>query len=585
MDVFHDQKFLLRNSTGERFSKSFCEIITGPDEPLLFDYPVEYMNIAAMELCAALAQTALEPDTRSDLVGRIRTPMDKAEFEACVAPYLDDFSIDGTMRFMQGSTADDNNPPSPESMTEALLTVRKGSSVFLNRPHERWTVRLNQLPLFLFSRATFTEKQGGRGYLAGTSKDMEVRTCLIDTTSLRRSVWLNVLCRVEQERYAGSYPLAGTPDSYDTWLWKKLPDGRKLPQHKVTLRAGLLWMVARHLVTLAELAEPAVCIATGLPIPAGEKVGIAIDKSSVGVGYGEDRNEDEPGATAFFYHPNAPYENVTPKDGRPEYPRHFTVDEHARLVEIMGGLFFSNSDKKIWAAPVLQQLKNMTGKLPEYGGGAASRLQLQCFGFHMLTAQKSVHGGYEAHSFSYPLVGINDADPQNAQEQAFDIIVGSAHKAEELLGILAYAVRMCTMTKVDTLVESQGESGRDRIKIVPKPKERLDTYNAYMRDLTVEYWAQLNNELQLLLQGIHEHGSTHDELVAHREALHKQWEKAATGLVQRLFFRVFNDYVTAPGYLLAAHNAKRFFYQKLYKEGYISYTNSTPIHQSTEEIV
>ncbi len=444
-NVFEHQQFLLRRPptpeypAGERVRRSFREIMTGPDEPLRFDYRLEYLNVAALNLCAALTQAFFEPENLSVLEKRLATPMTEEEFEQGIADQRELFSIDGETRFLQGNT-----PPEKDKkgriVNLALLheKLNMTTSDFMNRAENDWVVSLDQIPLLLFSRITFYEKSAGRGYLTGTSGDLEIRTFPVDPASLRRTVWLNVLAHTLQNRLEGDFEEAGSGKGYDEWMWVKAP-AEDVPRGASTLRAGLFWMVASNYVILEEVEEPRPCIVTGEMITGRHGTGVVTRSTGIGYGIPVEREKGPAVRMSFFRHPNGPA--VTRKTKEEQlYTQHLSVDEVSGLFGQMGGLFFSSPpdgsrDVTYQVAPVIEQYLGLDED-------SRPQIDLLCFGFHMLSSKKNVHGGYEYELFHDPTLENQEI---GTQETAQGILERAADNAETIRKILTGAVEMCAM--------------------------------------------------------------------------------------------------------------------------------------------
>lgn len=572
MNVFNDQMFLLRrppggDGGGEPVRLSFREIMTGAAEgPLWFDYPLEYMNAAALGLCAALAQVLFDPADTQELAALLRKPVAPQEFDERTAPFVEAFSIDGDIRFM-GWTG-----PPPERdkkgrlkdavpFASLLLSSKKGDKEFLNRPDEDWCVSVDQIPVLLFSRSTFYEKSAGRGYLTGTSGEMEIRTFPVDPASLRRTVVLNVLTRDRQD--------TATATAYDGWFWMTPPDEREVARDEITLRSALFWMVAKFHVELGELERPRRCIVTGELIAAGERAGVALVTTSTGFGFGAKM----PGAngvevrSSFFLHPNGPYvDGITKKEEA--YKRHLTVRTNSGLVGQMAGLFFGADDterrRTLTVAPVVDQL-NMLRLQARRGRRGAARvplhgIQLYCFGFHMLSAKANVHGGYESERYVYPLV--------QSREYVGGMLSRMAQFVEQLDGVLGSALQICTLTGV--AAQKDEATGRISYKIIDRPGEV-----GMLTDATQMLWRAAGGELHVVLKKIDDEiaqlGDDADEnterdcIADRQQGWIEAWEDAMMRYAERIFHATFDDYVSSPVYMVAGHSARRFFYGAIAK--------------------
>lgn len=574
LNVFEHQRFLVRrppdreHPRGQQLRLSWRQIMTGADEPLWFDYPIEYFNVAALGLCAALTQAVLEPETLDDLAARLQSGVADDEIESRIGPLRDLFTIDGNVRFLQGAepSRDKKGP-----LSELLLTMTKGDKEILNRPDSDAVVALDQVPLLLFSRTTFYQKSAGRGYLTGTSGDLEIRTFLVDPQSLRRTIWLNVLTR-EQQAKTNMFTPQGDLDGYDRWMWSDPPEG-DVPQGALSLRAGLFWMVANAFVEISDISEARPCIVTGDLLTG--RVGTGVVVASTGKGYGVKvaREKGPEVRMSFFHHPNGPWQTIVPSKGAP-FDRHLSVGECSGLIGQMAGLFFSSGHEH-HVAPVIQQLYAMhLHKIVDHSG----QTEILCFGFHMLSSKQNVHGGYEIEQYRYPILGAQDDDPDGALRVAEGIMNGAAERTGKIEWILKRAVQMCLLKEIDT--ESQ-EDGT----LVFKEKKKIDE-GGVMRDSSTELWGSAGRELPGLVVRIGETGGKAETLENASDELLNWWTDSIVLHAEEIFRRIFDDYSSSPQHLAAAHNARRLFNGALYKldQGIFARRRKTTAKTNVEEI-
>lgn len=564
MNVFDDQRFPLRSrppdgTLGEERRVSWREIMTGTEEFLPhFGYPLEYMNVAALQLCITLTQAFLEPEEVETIAERLGKPVPMEEFERAVEPYRELFGIDEGHRFMQGPEPprDKKGRIATGSLSELLLTVKKGDKEFLNRPSREWGVRLDQIPVLLASRATFYEKSAGRGYLTGTSGDMEVRTFLIDRNSLRNTIWLNVL---SNENYRNRYVQAGENDGYDNWMWIQLPDTKEVPQNSISLRSALFWTVANMWVDIQILEEPRQCVVTGDIIPAGARAGVGVVVKSTEIRFGATvvRDDGQEAYQSFFVHPNAPFKKVTPVKG-PSFDRHLEVQENSGLIGQMGGLFYTSlgkGEQEFHLAPTVEQVYTLHS-LREDEVDVRNRYDLLCFGFQMLSSKKNVHGGYESEVFAYPILGSGDEDRTEAMQTAESLLNGCASITNAVEGILRQAVQRCIMKETDTQEKDGVITFKEKAKV---------SGAGILRDVSRELWSEAGNELRRLMNEIAAINDQRERLSRHAQRLLSKWTDDIVMEAERIFRRYFDDYSASPQHLLAAHDAQRLFYGRLRK--------------------
>lgn len=577
MNVFEHQSFLLRrppdaeHPLGERVRRTYREIMTGPDEELHFDYPLEYLNVAALGLCVALTQATLEPETTAELESRIASPLSVQEFEEAIAPLREPFSIDGEVRFMQGRKLE--RDPAKEA---ALLQDKVSLTVsdFMNRPDNNWVVAPDQIPLLLFARATFYEKSAGRGYLAGTSGDLEVRTFLAYSPSLRKTIWLNVLTGDQQQQhYEGDFTEAGSAEGYDQWMWVH-PPKTDVSQGQISLRSGLFWLVATNAIWIQELEKPCPCIVTGELVTG--QAGVRVVTKSTGIAYGVyvSRTKGPDVRLSFFRHPNAPYAVRKNKEGG-IFHQHLVVDEVSGLLGNMGGLFFSGGGGKeegYHTAPVLRQYNGLKGltkrELP---------INLLCFGFHMLSSKKNIHGGCESERFRYPMI---DDPSSTLMNNLQGLMSGAATKAEEIRKLLTRAVQICMMVEVDA---SENE-GRFQFKQTANLQNGSD-YKGFVRDIGREYWSGVSANVGELLKRIEAAASDPSQMEEVATTTETWWNRESAIIAKGIFDRYFDDYSQSVEHLPAAYAARNIFYAGLRQHGIQLYQSEQSPQELVEEAV
>jgi CRISPR type I-E-associated protein CasA/Cse1 len=568
LNVFEHQKFLLRRRSsssplGERVELSFRDLMLLPDEDdhgLRFDYPIEYFNVAALGLCAALAQTLFEPATVGELVDRIERPLSPEVVDERIRAFADRFTIDGTSgpRFMQGPepARDKKGRFDAGPLWDLLLTVKKGDKYFLNRPAPEWAVRLDQIALLLFSRATFYEKSAGRGYLTGTSGDLEVRTFPVDPTSLRKTIWLNVLARASFSEKA--YATADDAGAYSGFMWSDPPKD-DVAQGDLSLVSGLFWMVANAYIVIEDVPEGRRCIVSGEPVQEG-RAGTGVVVTATGKGYGVKvaREKGPEVRQSFFRHPNGPFEWRQTKDGNP-FPKHFSVSETQGLIGNMGGLFYAGLEgNDLRMASVVEQLYRLR-RVFRQRKLRFPLVDLLCFGFHMLSSKANVHGGYEYENFHYPIVGELEEDPVYVLTVAQNVMVNAERKAKEIEEELCSAIQRCTMVQMGSTVKEA--------KVFEFNAKRRLTTDELMKDAARELWNRLGGNVRELLDLIRRNGDSAGTLNDAADEIQEWWTNQAGRHAIDLFDRVFYDFSGSPLYLIAAHKARGRFFGALKKLG------------------
>ncbi len=558
-NAFEDQRFRLRTPSGERVTRSFREIVTegDPHASYALDYPQAFYNIAALNLLALLAQWAFEPQDAAELAARVEAPLTDAEFERGVGRLRQRFALAGDgPRFMQAPAAGD--PKKARPVEEAVLITHAGDKSFLHRADPEWAVGPGQAALFLFTRNTFYEGTGGRGYQKGTNGDTPVRSLVTvpaegDAIRLRQSLWLNVLSGDRQETYEGEYARPG--DGYDGLFWEAPPED-DVPVGGITLRAGLGWMTAFHWLWTEPLDAPAVCVVTGEPLAAGETAARTLSKWTTGVAYGAKGDLDAgTKADRLFRHPNVPLARVYDKTGDSVGLRPFLVERTRGLVDAVGGSFFgaTAAGSRFEPAPAVAQL----AEAPLWS--LALPVRLSVFGFHMLSNQKNVHGGIETDSFRYtPLVAATEPDTVVVNEQAAEVLYIAGRFAERAARDLNTAVQRAAGLGV----RADLDAASGRISVKPKLASTPSVDDPFGADTLGAYWRDVQHALGLFALDVAGAARASSDLVtpaalaAARGDLLGDWEDRIVGLVWHHFRPVYDHHIldarTMP-YAAAAH--------------------------------
>lgn len=565
LNVFDHQHFRLRTPEGVPVEKSFKALLTEPDAPYALDYAQPFYDVAALNLLAYLAQVAFEPADADELAERLATPMTEADFEEKVAPLRARFALTGDgPRFMQGPEPFEQKKAT--GLDVAVFISAKGDRQFLHRADADWAVPPEQAGLFLFARNTFYEGTGGRGYQKGTNGDTPVRVLVTDPAEndalwLRRTIWLNVLARDRQREYAGAYadPLALKREDYDGFFWAD-PPKEDVPTGGITLRAGLGWMTAYHWLWYEEGAG--VCPLTGEHVTG--LMARTASKRSTGIAYGS-KGDLEGGVRAdrLFRHPNVPTEKLYDrKTGDVLGERPFLVQRMEGLTDAIGAAFFggrSEGDRAAYVlAPVVAQLS--TDPLRRWFLRAGRKPGALVFGFHMLSAQKNVHGGIEQDAFRLPLLGSTPMETARIMETASRLVRDAGGFASEAARALGQAVQRTTGAGVRA---EETEDGQIRLKKLESTPSVDDPFG---RDMLAAFWRATQRHLvdhAGAIARVAEGGP--DALSAEALALQATWEETLIAEVWQQYAPVFDHHSTLPRTMPYAHAARRLLGDTLKK--------------------
>lgn len=562
LNVFEHQRFRLRTPEGQLVTKSLRELLTEPDAPYALDYAQPFYDVAALALMAYLTQWAFEPASTAELAERLAAPMPDAEFEQRIAPLRARFALTGDgPRFMQAPEPF-GDAPKADGLDVLVFISAKGDRQFLCRADANWAVTPEQAGLFLFARITFYEGTGGRGYQKGTHGDQPVRVFLTDpgpgdTFWLRRTIWLNVLARDQQLQYPGAF--TNPPEGYDGLFWVD-PPRQDIPPGGLTLRAGLGWMPAFHWLWYEE--GEGICPVTGERV-AG-LVARRASRQSTGVAYGS-KGDQETGVRAdrLFRHPNVPTERLFDrKTGDPTGEQPFMVHRTRGLAQAVGAAIFGGRSgegrEPFVLAPVVSQV--YTRPLQRAFAPTGRRPGALVFGFHMLTAQKNVHGAIEQSAFALPLTGETLTDTRDLLELGAQLMHDAAAVAEQAASALQQAVQRTAGAGVRA---EETEDGLIRLKKLERVPSVDDPFG---RDVLAAYWRAVQDHLVDHAGAIAEAAAGGPlALVEHRDALRARWADVVVREVRRQYEPVFAHYATLPRTMPYAHAALRLLNGTLLK--------------------
>lgn len=536
--------------------RTLRELLTEPDAPYVLNYAQPFYEAAALNLMALLVHFLAEPKDDVEVAERIRTPMSEAEFEERVAPLRPKFLLDGEQpRFMQGSMRGD--PKKQGDLSQAICIAPAGDRQFLFRTNPKWAIPPEESALFLFARTSFFEGAAGKGYKKGTSGDNPIRAFLLDEAEngllwLRRTVWLNVLSESQQRSYANAFSFGEA--GYDSLFHLQLPK-EDLEEGEISLRAGLAWLPAWHWLWYEDVKEPGINPLTGDPVVG--RAARMLTKSSTGVMYGKQADMDNKvKAERLFRHPNVPMRTIyDKKSGNPVGHSPCFVSRMQGLTQSIGACFFGGSGSQSRAAYTLPPV---VGQF--YWGAIKSEFKrvrrwpsAWAFGFHMLTAQRSVHGGVELSRFALPQLDVEPNRMNLFMEMASEQMRKASMWAESVESILKASLARASGAGVRaTMIDGAVD--------ISKVEPRASVDEPYGRDVLFSYWASIQ---ELLIAHGHRVARAAEKGVEYFSdqtgMLQVAWEEEVERLARSLFMPAFEQYSVQRRTMPFAHNALKYF--------------------------
>jgi CRISPR system Cascade subunit CasA len=234
MNLLTDDWIPVRNETGFRHitfqellhRETHCELELNRDD----------LNLAALQLLISLTQVIFPPADKRELRNREREPMSAADFEAGVAPFLDWFDTrHETFPFMQTNGIAAKEPTPIQKLFPGL--PEGNNHAFFNEPSEITAICEGCAAIALFNQASACPSFGGgfKGSLRGSAP----MTTLVSGTTLRRTVWRNVLSKEELDE------LYAAPQTNDKPTWvSPIRKDESIPAARIGLLRGLFWQPA-----------------------------------------------------------------------------------------------------------------------------------------------------------------------------------------------------------------------------------------------------------------------------------------------------------------------------------------------------
>lgn len=227
---------------GKQFRRITLKDVLCSDVDWEISLPRDDMELAALQLLVSLTQVLFPVHDQSELIRRIKSPLDAGEYDAAVGRYRDWFDLDHPdTPFMQirGVVAKEATP-----VQKLFIGLPEGNNHKLfNAEGEISRVCGGCAAISLFNQASNSPSFGGgfKGSLRGGSPI----TTLIDAPRLRRRVWENVLPVTEVRRFLPD----GACNERPVWV-DPIPKGKPVPAASIGLMRGLFWQPA-HVELLA----------------------------------------------------------------------------------------------------------------------------------------------------------------------------------------------------------------------------------------------------------------------------------------------------------------------------------------------
>lgn len=227
LPVMHDKQF-------DRVS---LQEILCTDTDFQIALPRDDMELAALQLLICLTQALFPVRDQSELLSRLRSPLDVSEYADATKRYLDWFDLDHPRTpFMQT-----RGPKSHTPVQKLFVGLPEGNNhCFFNAEGEIRGVCGGCAAIALFNQATNCPSFGG-GFKPGLRGSAPVTT-LVDGPTLRRRVWENVLPITEIRQLLPEVDCAS--EHRPVWV-DAIPTDSLVSAASIGLLRGLFWQPAK----------------------------------------------------------------------------------------------------------------------------------------------------------------------------------------------------------------------------------------------------------------------------------------------------------------------------------------------------
>lgn len=203
------------------------------------------MELATLQLAVCLTQVVFMPEDEPALRCAWEKPMDEREYDQCIEKYLDWFDLlHPKTPFMQKTDIEAHSKMKNWASLQKLFiglpevsSSSASSNAFFNRTDEIKSCHLADAAVAMFQQATNGFSLGGSAFSVGLKGSMPLTT-LINHSSLRKSIWSNILSK----NFLGNRRQLLKEEDRPTWV---IPPKKNEYAHEIGLLRGLFWQPAK----------------------------------------------------------------------------------------------------------------------------------------------------------------------------------------------------------------------------------------------------------------------------------------------------------------------------------------------------
>jgi CRISPR system Cascade subunit CasA len=232
---------------------SYKELLCKEQPGLQVALPRDDLELACIQMLAAMTQVIFMPEDKIKLRTKIKTPLSEGDFDEGIKKYLDWFDLDHEKwPFMQVSNLKIKDPTPIQKLFPGLPAGN--NHAFFNEKDEFKKVCKSCAAIGLFNLCTHTPNISGKhkGSLRGNAP---ISTMVYDSI-LRKMIWMNVLSMEMVMRV-----FIGERIEEPVWV-RNITQNDKILSNNIGITRGLFWTPI--LVQLISQEEEIVCDCCGL---------------------------------------------------------------------------------------------------------------------------------------------------------------------------------------------------------------------------------------------------------------------------------------------------------------------------------
>ncbi len=259
MNLLRDSWIPVRDEKGFRHL-SCRAFLCGENDRLEFGLNRDDFNLATLQLLISLTQVIFTPENAAEVRHREKSPLEEAEFEAGIAPFLDWFELrHPETPFMQSRGVNAKDPTPIQKLFPGL--PEGNNHAMFNGTDEVSAACESCVAIALFNQAMNCPSLGG-GFKGSLRGSVPINTFVKGPTE-RRTVWRNVL----SAEWLDGYPPRDSND-VPTWV-NPIHSEEKIPAGSVGLLRGLFWQPMRLEVVGWHAGKCPICGATEFQLASG----------------------------------------------------------------------------------------------------------------------------------------------------------------------------------------------------------------------------------------------------------------------------------------------------------------------------